>query len=105
MSKHVGKTTLATADIRKLAKYYRTAAGLNVALRFVDQAESEFKKLSDMPGLGALLGFTEPRYANIRRWQVNGFERLIILYRIAGDGVEIVRVIDATSDFAALFNV
>jgi toxin ParE1/3/4 len=105
MRDRVSKTALATTDIRKLAKYYRTEAGLNVSLKFVDQAESAFKAISERPLLGALLGLTEPRYADIRRWQIKGFERLIIFYREAENGVEIVRVIDATRDFGTLFPV
>ena len=101
-SRFIHKTGLATADIDGLADYYRQEAGLAVALRFVDSAESAFEQLLAMPKIGALLGLDELPYEDIRSWHINGFDRLIILYRETADGVEIIRVLHTSRDIAAL---
>jgi toxin ParE1/3/4 len=77
----IHKTGLATDDIREQADYYRQKAGLTAALRFVDNAELAFEQLVQMPKIGALLGLDELPYEDIRRWHIEGFDRLIILYR------------------------
>jgi toxin ParE1/3/4 len=85
-----------------LADYYRNEAGYAVASRFVDNAERAFNQLLAMPGIGALLGLDELPYEDIRRWHIDGFAQLIILYRETADGIEIVRVLNASRDIAAL---
>jgi toxin ParE1/3/4 len=101
-SRLIHKTGLATDDINGLADYYRQEAGLAVALRFVDSAERAFEHLLEMPKTGALLGLDELPYEDIRRWHINGFDRLIILYHETADGIEIVRVLHTSRDIAAL---
>ena len=73
MPKRIHKTALATTDITSLARYFLAEAGLEVAIRFVDQAELAFGQLAAMPEIGAYLGFRQPLYADIRRWQIDGF--------------------------------
>jgi hypothetical protein len=46
-----------------------------------------------MPSIAALLGLDELLYEDIRRWHINGFDRLIILYRETTAGIEVVRVL------------
>jgi toxin ParE1/3/4 len=104
MPKLIDKTTLATQDIRGLAAYYLAEAGMSVARRFIDHAELAFSNLAQMPRMGALLGFQSPPYADIRRWHIQGFPRLIILYRAIPDGIEVVRVLDTGRDLNALFD-
>jgi len=55
-----------------------------------------------MPQVGALAGLDELPYEDIRRWHINGFDRLIILYRATDDGIEVVRILHASRDIAAL---
>ena len=98
----IHKTGLATIDITDLADYYRKEAGHTVAMCFVDNAERAFNQLVAMPSMGALLGLDELPYQDIRRWHIEGFDRLIILYRETADGVEIVRVLHTSRDIAAL---
>jgi toxin ParE1/3/4 len=99
----IEKTVLATQDIEHLAAYYQAEAGIAVALRFVDNAEHAFQQLSQMPRMGALLGFLHAPHAGIRRWHITGFPRLLILYRDLPNGIEVVRVLDAGRDINALF--
>jgi toxin ParE1/3/4 len=98
----IHKTGLATTDINELADYYLEKAGVVVALRFIDNTERAFDEIRAMPGLGALLGLDELPYEDIRRWQIDGFSQLIILYREMADGIEIVRVLNTARDIPAL---
>jgi toxin ParE1/3/4 len=98
----IHKTGFATADINELADYYYEKAGLAIAIRFIDNAERAFEQLLATPRLGARLGLDELPYEDIRRWQIDGFSQLIILYREMADGVEIVRVLNTSRDIPAL---
>lgn len=98
----IHKTGLATADITELADYFLAKAGVAVALRFVDHAERAFDRLLANPGIGALVGLDELPYEDIRRWHIDGFGSLMILYREVADGVEIVRVLHTARDIPAL---
>jgi toxin ParE1/3/4 len=98
----IHKTGLATADINELADYFLEKANLTIALRFIDNAEHAFDQLLLTPGLGASLGLDELPYEDIRRWQIQGFSQLIILYREMADGIEIVRVLNTARDIPAV---
>jgi toxin ParE1/3/4 len=102
MTKGIGKTTLASQDIEELAQYLRAEAGLTVALRFIDEAERSFAQLAHMPRMGAVLDLPSMPVI-IRKWHITGFPRILILYHALPDGIEVVRVIDAGRDIAALF--
>lgn len=56
-----------------------------------------------MPEIGAKIRFRQPPFADIRRWHIDGFPRLTVLYRPIPDGIEIVRVLDGARDIDALF--
>jgi toxin ParE1/3/4 len=103
MPDRIHKTVLATRDIEDLADYYRTEAGLTVALRFVHNAERALAQLAERPRLGALLGFEQAPYADIRRWHIKGFTALLILYRPVAEGIQVIRVVRASRDLTALF--
>lgn len=98
----VHKTGLATADIEELVDYFRREAGPAVALRFIDNAERAFDQILALPGIGVLLGLDELPYEDIRRWHIDGFERLLILYRPVGDGIEVVRVLHTARNIPAI---
>jgi toxin ParE1/3/4 len=98
----VHKTGLATADLNELTDYYLEKAGPVVALRFIDNAERAFEQLRAVPRIGALLGLDELPYEDIRRWHIDGFSSLMILYREVSDGIEVVRVLHTARDIRAL---
>lgn len=98
----IHKTGLATADLEDLVDYFRREAGPAVALRFIDNAERAFDQVLALPGIGVLLGLDELPYEDIRRWHIDGFERLLVLYRPVEDGIEVVRVLHAARDIPAL---
>jgi toxin ParE1/3/4 len=71
-------------------------------LRFVDNAERAFEQLVSMPKIGALLGLDELPYEDIRQWHIDGFDRLIVLYRETQDGIEVIRVLHTSRNIAEL---
>ena len=59
--------------------------------------------LAAMPELGERQVFKRADLADLRAWQVRGFENYLIFYRPIEHGVEIVRVLHAARDIAAIF--
>jgi toxin ParE1/3/4 len=98
----IHKTGLATTDINELADHFLEKAGPAIALRFIDNAECAFDQIVAMPSIGALLGLDELPYEDIRRWHIDGFSHLMILYREMADGIEIVRVLHTARDIPAV---
>jgi hypothetical protein len=61
--------------------------------------------LAAYPQMGATLGLAGSGH-DIRRWHIESFPRLLILYRPTqptASGITIIRVIDAGRDLAELF--
>lgn len=98
----VHQTGQADADVANQVEYLLHHAGPATALRFIDNAERAFEQLRAMPGLGALVGLDELPYEDVRRWHVDGFDRVLVLYRVVADGVEVIRVLHTSRDIAAL---
>jgi toxin ParE1/3/4 len=97
----VHQTGRAASDLVALADYFAERASVQVALRFLDAAERAFEQLRDAPRIGALLGLDELPYEGMRRWHVDGFPHLLIVYRVLSDGVEVVRVLHTARDLPA----
>lgn len=76
----------------------------DAAVRFLDAAEDSFRMLAAMPELGERQTFTRPELAELRVWQVKGFENHLIFYRHTDGGVEMVRVLHASRDAEAVFD-
>jgi toxin ParE1/3/4 len=74
------------------------------AVRFFHAAEASFQRLARMPELGERQEFGRAELAGLRAWQVRGFENYLIFYRPIEHGIEIVRVLHAARDIAAIFD-
>ena len=72
------------------------------AERFLDAAEAAFARLLEMPEIGAAREYRNERLTGLRLWPILGFERHLIFYRPIEAGIEVVRVIDAARDVAAI---
>jgi toxin ParE1/3/4 len=83
----------ADRDLDDQAAYLAQEASLDVALRFYDAASRTFEAIARMPGIGELRGSHLPRLADVRVWRIEGFEKHLIFYRAAPDGIRIVRVL------------
>ena len=91
----------ARRDLIEHFVYLAESAGLDVAERFLTNAEACFSDLAWQPKMGAPLSLKHPDLANVRKWRVNGFDNHGVFYEPA-DGVLILRVLHATSDWWGL---
>jgi toxin ParE1/3/4 len=76
-------------------------AGMETADRFLANADKSFEELSRYPGLGGALSPRSARLAGLRKWQVSGFENVLIFYMPRAAGVTILRVLHASRDWWA----
>jgi toxin ParE1/3/4 len=74
------------------------------AIRFLQAAEASCKELTAMPELGQRQQFRRESLTDLRAWQVRGFENFVIYYRPIEDGIEVVRVLHAARDIAAILD-
>lgn len=103
MKKRVVVLPAADRDLEDQAAYLSEAAGTDVALRFFESAASTFSFLTQTPEAGALRASELPSLAGLRLWRIKGFELHLIFYRVTDDSIEIVRLLHAHRDIAAIF--
>jgi toxin ParE1/3/4 len=72
------------------------------AFRFFDAVRQTFAALARMPGMGQIYESEEDDILNIRKWSVKNFKKYLIFYRYDDEIIEILRVIQANSNFAPL---
>ncbi len=98
----VSKREGARRDLVEHFVYLAENAGVTVAERFLSRAEESFGDLARQPMMGAPLTLTHPELANIRKWRVKDFDNHLVFYEPRSDGVSIVRVLHAASDWWGL---
>ena len=98
----VTKREAARRDLVEHFVYLAEEAGLDVAERFLANAEASFNDLAQQPEMGAPLTLKHPALANVRKWRVNGFDNHLVFYEPRPDGVSIVRVLHAARDWWGL---
>ena len=98
----VTKREAARRDLVEHFVYLAENAGLDVAERFLANAEASFNDLAQQPRMGAPLTLKNPALANVRKWRVKGFDNHLIFYEPRPDGVSIVRVLHGASDWWGL---
>lgn len=89
----------ARRDLVEHFVYLAENAGLAVAERFLTNAETSFNELARQPRMGAPLTLKHPDLANVRKWRINDFDNHLVFYQPRPDGVAIVRVLHAVSDW------
>jgi toxin ParE1/3/4 len=82
--------------------YLAENAGLDVAERFLTRAEATFDDLAGQPMMGSPLILKPSELAGLRKWRVKDFDNYMIFYMPRPDGVSIVRVLHAASDWWGL---
>ena len=82
--------------------YLAENANLDTAERFLTKAEASFNDLAGQPTMGAPLTLKNPALAGIRKWRVKDFDNHLIFYLPRPEGVSIVRVLYAASDWWGL---
>lgn len=74
-------------------------ASVDAALRFRDRLFGAFDVLGRNPGLGHVRDDLATRHMGVRFWTVG---RYLIVYRAAGETVQIVRVLSGYRDLAVI---
>jgi toxin ParE1/3/4 len=92
----------ARRDLVEHFVYLAKEAGLDVAERFLANAEASFNDLARQPEMGTPLTLKNPALANLRKGRVKGFDNHLVFYEPRPDGVSIVRVLHAASDWWGL---
>jgi toxin ParE1/3/4 len=97
------RTKAAISDLDQQAEYIQRDSP-DAAIRFLAAAEAAFQRLAAMPELGQRQEFERRELAGLRVWQVQGFESHLIFYRPVERGIEVIRVLHAARDIAAIFD-
>lgn len=105
MPSAVYKRQSAERDLVEHYVYLAEHAGIEIAERFLSNADESFDELSRHPEMGAPLSLRSPKLAGLRKWQVSGFDNLLIFYMPRGAGVSIVRVLHASRDWWGLLGI
>jgi len=95
----VTKREAARRDLVEHFVYLAENAGLDVAERFLSSAEASFADLARQPMMGAPLTLKHPDLAGIRKWRIKDFDNHLVFHQPRPDGVSIVRVLHAASDW------
>jgi len=99
----VFRTNAAISDLNEQATFIQRESP-NAAIRFLAATEATFLRLAAMPELGQRQEFGRKELADLRVWQVQGFENFLIFYRPVERGIEVLRVLHAARDIAAVFD-
>ena len=97
MAKRLVRTRAADRDLFHHVEHIRSERP-TTARRFLIAVESAFRRLQQMPEIGAARPSTKRGLKGARIWPVPRFGVYLILYRVVGDAVEIVRVVHAAED-------
>lgn len=102
MAKPVIICPLAQQDL--IGQYvYLEERSEGAADRFLDMVDKSLADLSQMPQMGNLQEFKNPKLAGIRKWRVPHFEKHLIFYRPIENAIEVIRILYASRDIEALF--
>lgn len=99
---NVYRSAAARDDLIEHFVFLAEEGGEGVADRFMDAAEASFNLLATQPKIGALLALHGVELTGMRKWRVNGFDRFVVFYLPRADGVIIVRVLHASTDWWGL---
>jgi toxin ParE1/3/4 len=95
----ISQREAARRDLVEHFVYLEEQAGLDLAERFLSHAQVSFEELARQPMICAPLPHAQPDLSGIRKWRVKGFDRHLIFYQPTSDGISIVRVLHAASDW------
>jgi plasmid stabilization system protein ParE len=88
----------AKTDIDDHAFYLTVNANLAVAQAFLKAVHESANLLATQPELGERLPPTSQHAMEFRRWAIRGFREHLIVYRVTGKTLEVVRVLHAKRD-------
>jgi len=99
MSQSFRRNPFFTADVQKEFAWYWDKAGEDVAWRLEAVVERTLLAIARRPGLGRERRFRNPALRALRSLRVEPpFKKLLIFYRVEGDGVEAWRLMHGARD-------
>lgn len=101
----VFRRSAARRDLVEHYGYLYDNASEAVADRFLSRVEETFALLLQQPEIGAPLTLKHPDLANLRKWRVKDFDDHLVFYEPRPEGLFIVRVLHAASDWWGLLGV
>jgi toxin ParE1/3/4 len=102
VKKRVVRTGLAEVDLLEHLDYI-SVDNPDAALRLIEAVEQAFERLSEMPEIGSIREFANPRLSGVRMWPVPKFPRYLIFYQVTEDNIRILRVLHGARDLPAIF--
>lgn len=93
----------ARADISHNYNYLRELNS-DSALKFFDATRATFAEIARNPEIGRKYPVNNPRLQGLRKWQVSGFRKYLIFYRVQETSIEILRVLYGTQDLDRILN-
>lgn len=75
---------------------------LDTSIRFLDAAETTFQFLAENPKIGRQCEFKRREASNLRRWRIQGFENHLVFYRLAEEGIDVIRVLHGARDIESI---
>ena len=102
MSLEFTYTPFALEDIDFQSLWYGKTAGAEIARKYAAEVERTVLFLAMHPNLGRQCGFLEPEFAHLRVYLLGRpFDRHLVYYRIAGDGLIVFRVMHGARNLPA----
>jgi toxin ParE1/3/4 len=98
---HVVKHRKARRDLL-LTFVYLGERNYEVAERFLKSVDKDLKQLAELPGMGALRHFTNPKLAGIRSWPISDFNNYLLFYRHTATTLEFLRLIHGAMDLEVI---
>ncbi len=92
----------AMEDVEDIA-YHIAADNPNAAIAFRETLEQTCALLAEMPDIGMLRSFGNPKLENIRLWPLKRFEKYLLIYCAHDEVLDIIRVVHGARDLPALF--
>jgi len=93
----------AEQDLNELAEYI-ARDNLDAALGLYTAADLAFRRLVEMPDIGAKREYLNPRLAHLRMWPLPHYPNVLVFYETQNDDIRIVRILHASRDIAGLFS-
>ena len=95
----------ARLDLIEHAEYLLEEAGPDLCDRFLDAARTTACHLAQTPRIGRVWrSGTSGFETSIRVWQIEGFPKILLFYRLEDHGVSVVRVLHSARDLPSLLD-
>jgi toxin ParE1/3/4 len=84
--------------IRQFRWYLVEQDAPEAAFRFLDAVDESVEQLLRMPNMGSPKTLPNPALQGLRSWPVEGFEHILLFYRVQGETLKVIRVLHGKRD-------